>query len=52
MSQDTGKFREGLKDQFYTNNTIAQNCITIIKNNCVFYYFILRQSRPNGHLLG
>jgi hypothetical protein len=34
MSQDTGKFRQNTKDQFYTKSSIATKCVTTILTRC------------------
>jgi len=34
MSQDTGKFRQNMNDQFYTKATVASECINTILTKC------------------
>jgi len=53
MSQDTGKCRTNLKDQFYTKASVAKECIKIIKEQINDYskYQWLEPSAGNGAFL-
>jgi hypothetical protein len=51
--QDTGKFRTNIKDQFYTNETVAKTCIDTIINLLPFTsnYLWIEPSAGNGAFL-
>ena len=51
--QDTGKFRINMKDQFYTNETVAKSCIQSIINLLPFTsdYLWIEPSAGNGSFL-
>lgn len=51
--QDTGKFRTNMKDQFYTNETVAKSCIQHIIRLCPFTsrYVWVEPSAGNGSFL-
>lgn len=53
MSQDTGKCRTNLKDQFYTKASVAKECIKTIKEQIKDYskYQWLEPSAGNGAFL-
>lgn len=51
--QDTGKFRTNMKDQFYTNETVAKSCINNIINILPYTskYIWIEPSAGNGAFL-
>lgn len=53
MAQDTGKFRTNIKDQFYTNETVAKSCIDHILNllPITSEYMWIEPSAGNGAFL-
>ena len=53
MTQDTGKFRMNLKDQFYTSPKVAQNCVETIVDKCpqTSSYLWIEPSAGNGAFL-
>lgn len=53
QKQDTGKFRTNMKDQFYTNETVAKNCIQSIIDLFPFTcdYVWVEPSAGNGSFL-
>jgi hypothetical protein len=53
QKQDTGKFRENTKDQFYTKVSIARECIESILTNCpdATQYIWVEPSAGNGAFL-
>jgi len=53
MAQDTGKFRTNLKDQFYTNPSVAKKCVQMILDHCpqASSYLWIEPSAGNGAFL-
>jgi hypothetical protein len=53
QAQDTGKFRENTKDQFYTKSSIAKECVDSILLNCsdALEYLWVEPSAGNGAFL-
>jgi hypothetical protein len=53
MSQDTGKFRQNMNDQFYTKSSIATKCINTILSHCpdATTYQWIEPSAGNGAFL-
>ena len=53
QKQDTGKFRENTKDQFYTKASIARECVNSILTNCpdAPQYLWVEPSAGNGAFL-
>jgi hypothetical protein len=53
QKQDTGKFRENTKDQFYTKTSIARECVNSILANCpdAPQYIWVEPSAGNGAFL-
>jgi hypothetical protein len=53
MSQDTGKFRQNMNDQFYTKATIAAKCVNTILTQCpeTTSYQWIEPSAGNGAFL-
>ena len=53
MAQDTGKFRTNTKDQYYTKNTVAKECVDLIisSNPGVTHYQWIEPSAGNGSFL-
>lgn len=51
--QDTGKYRINIKDQFYTNTTVAKECIQCILTQCPYstQYIWIEPSAGNGAFL-
>jgi hypothetical protein len=54
QKQDTGKFRENTKDQFYTKVSIARECVNSILAHCpdAPQYLWVEPSAGNGAFLG
>ena len=52
-TQDTGKFRKNIKDQFYTKESVSKSCIEIILNLLPFTseYLWIEPSAGNGSFL-
>lgn len=53
MAQDTGKFRTNTKDQYYTNSSVAKDCIDCIISKCpdASQYQWVEPSAGNGSFL-
>ncbi len=53
QKQDTGKFRTNMKDQFYTNETVAKSCIQSITSLLPYtsHYVWVEPSAGNGSFL-
>jgi len=53
MAQDTGKFRQNTKDQFYTKQSIAQDCVDTILRICPQSreYIWIEPSAGNGSFI-
>jgi hypothetical protein len=53
VKQDTGKYRENIKDQFYTKESVAKKCIDTIIKKCPYTkrYLWIEPSAGNGSFL-